>query len=88
MHWPGSLRRTRSLSHSLRARLARSHTRRELRDAHTPERRGKVDTALAPDFLRWEVHLTCLLSNLRNPVLAAGNLENAGHRDCPQPRQQ
>lgn len=37
-----------TLSHSLRARLARSHTRREPRSAQDPERRGKVAPAFSP----------------------------------------
>lgn len=38
-------------SHSLRARLARSHTRREPRSAQDPERRGKVAPAFAPRLI-------------------------------------
>lgn len=50
MRWPGSVRRTHSLtlSHSLRARLVRAHTRREPRSAQDPKRRGKVALAFAP----------------------------------------
>lgn len=59
VHWPGSVRRTHSLtlSHSLRARLARSHTRREPRSAQDLERRGKVAPAFSPGLGLWEVHL-------------------------------
>lgn len=61
VHWPGSVRRTHThsltFSHSLRARLARAHTRRELRSAQDPERRRKVARAFAPRLLVLEVHL-------------------------------
>lgn len=46
---PGTGRR--DPSHSLRARLARSHTRREPRSAQDPERRGKVAPAFAPRLI-------------------------------------
>lgn len=94
MHWLGSVQRTHSLSHSLRARLVRAHTRPELPSAQNPERSGKVAPAFAPGFLLWEVHLTCLLSSLRNLVLAAQDPGNACRRrcfclrDCRLPRQQ
>lgn len=53
VHWPGSVRRTHSLtlSHSLRARLARAHSRRESRSVPDPERRGKVAPAFATRLL-------------------------------------
>lgn len=79
---------------TLSERVSFAHTRRELRSAQNPERGGKVAPAFAPDFLLWEVHLACLLSSLRNPVLAAQDPGNAGHRrhfcprDCRLPRQQ
>lgn len=73
---------------TLSERVSLAHTQAGSSGRAHSERRGKVETALAPDFLRWQVHPICLLSNLRNPVLAARDLENAGHRDCPQPRQQ
>ena len=53
VHWLGSVRRTHSLtlSHSLRERLARAHSRREPRSAPDSERRGKVAPAFATRLL-------------------------------------
>lgn len=53
VHWPGSVRRTHSLtlSHSLRERLARAHSRREPKSAPDSERRGKVALAFATRLL-------------------------------------
>lgn len=58
MHWPGSVRRTRSLTHthSLRARLARAHTRRSPGARRIPSAAEKLLRLSLRDFLYWEVH--------------------------------
>lgn len=93
VRWPGSVRRTHSLtlSHSLRARLVRAHTRREPRSAQDPKRRGKValafapglvlGSAFAPRLLRACGILPWRLGTSRPPAAAASASGTAGSLD-------